>query len=102
MTALLWIGGTLALVVVAMAPLVTARVRRRRVAAVSRDRALALLSRLEHALERADVTEGRRREAERCRLLAGAALAGRTEPADAARAQKWAQAGLTALGERET
>jgi hypothetical protein len=43
------------------------------------------------------VPEGDLREAERCRTLAGAALAGTPTAADAARARRWAQAGLRAL-----
>jgi hypothetical protein len=102
MTAALWIGGTLALLAVALAPLLTVRRRSREAARVGEDRAQALISRLDHALERADLTAAQRREAQRCRLLAGSALAGPVTPASTARARRWATAGLEALGEPPT
>ncbi|OLF18736.1 GlyGly-CTERM sorting domain-containing protein [Actinophytocola xanthii] len=99
MTAALWIGGSLALLALALAPLLTARRRAGEAARVGEDRALALISRLDHALERTDLSPVRRAEAERCRLLAGSALAGPVTPAAAARARRWAVAGLKAVGE---
>ncbi len=78
--------------------------RRRRAAGRSDSAALAearqLLSRLEFALDRGGIGEAARQEAERCRLLADAALAGRPDAADAARSRSWALTGLAALGEQ--
>jgi hypothetical protein len=45
------------------------------------------------------VSGAARREAQRCLLLAGSALAGRPGPADVARAAELARTGLAALGE---
>jgi len=98
MTALVWISGAVLLLAAAAAPLVSGRRRRRESAAVAQDRARDLLSRLDLALDRPDLTARQRREAERCRLLAGAALAGQPGAGDAARARKWAENGLAALG----
>lgn len=97
MTALVWIFGAVVLLAVATAPLLSGRRRRRESASVAQDRAQDLLSRLDLALERPDLTARQRREAERCRLLAGAALAGQASAGDAARARKWAENGLAAL-----
>jgi hypothetical protein len=101
LTAALWIGGSLALLALTLAPLLTARRRSREAARVGEDRAQALISRLDQALERTDLTPAQRGEAERCRLLAGSALAGPVTPAAAARARRWAGAGLKALGESD-
>jgi hypothetical protein len=103
-TAAIWTAGGVILVVAALLPLLAAVRRRRRAAATGRDRAEALLSRLDLAIDRAGTDSGRAavpaadlREAERCRTLAGAALAGTPTAADTARARSWAQAGLRTL-----
>jgi hypothetical protein len=100
-TAAVWAAGVAVLVVAAVLPVVGAARRRRRAAALGRDRAEALLSRLELALDRTGGSGADRREAERCRLLAGAALAGTPTTADTTRAERWARAGLQALGAAE-
>jgi hypothetical protein len=58
------------------------------------------MSRLEFELDRVGSDHPGRAEAERYRLLAGAALAGELGDGDAGRAAGWAQAGLGALGVR--
>jgi hypothetical protein len=98
MTALVWSLGAVLLLGAAAAPLLSGR-RRRGSASAAQDRARDLLSRLELALDRPDLTTGQRREAERCRLLAGSALAEAGSAAGGLRAQKWARTGLDALGE---
>lgn len=102
MTAALWVAGAVVLVAAALLPLLAAARRRRRAAAVGRDRAEALLSALDLAIDRAGagrtaVPAADLREAERCRTLAGAALAGTPTAADTTRARTWARAGLRAL-----
>jgi hypothetical protein len=104
-TAAVLAAGVAVLLAAVLLPVFGAARRRRRAAALGRDRAEALLSRLDTALDVAlDGTGGSgagRREAERCRLLAGAALAGTPTTADTARAERWARAGLRALGATE-
>ena len=101
MTWLLWIGGAVLLIGAAVAPALVAR--RRLVGSAVQDdlgRARDLMSRLDFELDRARSDHPGRAEAERCRLLAGAALAGELDPGDAGRAVSWASAGLDALGVR--
>jgi len=101
MTWLLWIGGAVVLIGAAVAPALVAR-RRTVDAAVQNDlgRARDLMSRLDFELDRARSDHPGRAEAERCQLLAGAALAGDLDHGDAGRAASWASAGLDALGVR--
>jgi len=98
-TVLPWVLGAVVLAGLAAAPVAGTLVRRRRTVAAGRDRARSLCSRLEVALDGTDAPEPARREARRCLLLAGAALAGRPGPADVARAADWARTGLAALDE---
>ena len=88
MTAWLWVLGTLVVLVAVAVP----HLRRSR-PDPALDRARDLLSRLEFELDRADVPQARRAEAERCRTLAGSALASGA----GARAQRWAREGLAAI-----
>ncbi|WP_424190054.1 hypothetical protein ACOBQX_14600 [Actinokineospora sp. G85] len=88
MTAWLWVLGAVVILAVVTLPYLRAHPR------PSTDRARSLLSRLEHELDRSDITEAARAEAERCRTLAGSALADDA----AARAERWAGAGLRAVG----
>jgi hypothetical protein len=102
-TAAIWVAGAVVLVAAALLPLLAGARRRRRAAATGRDRAEALISALDLAIDRAGagrnpVPAADLREAERCRTLAGSALAGTPTAADATRARTWAEAGLRALG----
>lgn len=102
MTVVLWVSGVLLLAAAAALPVLAAGRRgRSRHDAQALDQARDRLSRLDAVLDGPGGTARQRSTAQRCRLLAGAALAGRPDEADAARALRWARAGLTALGVRD-
>ncbi len=102
MTWVLWVGGALVLIGAAMVPALVARRRTAGTADDNLGRARDLMSRLDFELDRAASDHPGRPEAERCQVLAGAALGGELDPGDAGRAVSWARAGLAALGVRRT
>jgi hypothetical protein len=95
MTTWIWIVGAIVLIAAAAVPIAL----RRRVPPADLGRARDALSRLEFALDRTGLDPKVREDAERWFLLAGGALSGRPDAADAARSLRCSRSGLELLGE---